>query len=71
MSVAVDFNACVICAGVSPGFAGGHIFLLGVEALNRGPLSPRVRERTQMVGMSLLLLLFVFVIYNDVVQLLS
>ncbi|MCH8883476.1 MAG: site-2 protease family protein, partial [SAR324 cluster bacterium] len=54
-----------------PALDGGHIFMLGVEALNRGPLSPRVRERTQMVGMSLLLLLFVFVIYNDVVQLFS
>ena len=54
-----------------PALDGGHIFMLGVEALNRGPLSPRVRERTQMVGMSLLLLLFVFVIYNDVVQVFS
>lgn len=54
-----------------PALDGGHIFMLGVEALNRGPLSPRVRERTQMIGLSLLILLILVVTYNDVMQMFS
>jgi regulator of sigma E protease len=54
-----------------PALDGGHIFMLGVEAVNRGPLSPRLRERTQMVGLSLLILLILIVTYNDVVQMFS
>jgi regulator of sigma E protease len=54
-----------------PALDGGHIFMLGVEAVNRGPLSPRLRERTQMVGLSLLILLILIVTYNDVVQMVS
>lgn len=54
-----------------PALDGGHIFMLGVEAVNRGPLSPQIRERTQMVGFSLLILLILFVTYNDVAQLLT
>ncbi len=54
-----------------PALDGGHIFMLGIEALNRGPLSARLRERTQMVGLSLLILLILIVTYNDVVQMVS
>ena len=49
-----------------PALDGGHLFLLGVEALKRSPLSRRIRERVQMVGLSLLLLLFVTITYNDI-----
>jgi regulator of sigma E protease len=54
-----------------PALDGGHIFLLGVEALKRGPLSAKVRERTQMIGFSLLIALILIVTYNDVLQLIS
>ena len=54
-----------------PALDGGHIFMIGMEALNRGPLSPRLRERTQMIGLSLLILLILIVTYNDVVQMVS
>ena len=54
-----------------PALDGGHITLLGVEWLNRRPLSPRLRERAQTIGFSLLIALIVVVTYNDVLQLFS
>lgn len=54
-----------------PVLDGGHILLLGVEALKGGPLSAKVRERAQMVGFSLLIALILVVTYNDVLQLIS
>jgi regulator of sigma E protease len=54
-----------------PALDGGHIFMLGIEAVNRRPLSARLRERTQMVGLSLLILLILIVTYNDVVSMIS
>lgn len=48
-----------------PALDGGHMLLLGFEAIKRGPLSQRLRERTQMVGVSLLLALFITITYND------
>lgn len=49
-----------------PALDGGHLLLLGVEAVKRGPLSQRLRERTQLVGISLLLALFITITINDV-----
>lgn len=54
-----------------PALDGGHITLLAVEAVKRGPLSPRVREVAQLVGFSLLILLILVVTYNDVLNLLN
>ncbi|MDH4248663.1 MAG: RIP metalloprotease RseP, partial [Deltaproteobacteria bacterium] len=54
-----------------PALDGGHITLLGAEALKRSPLSAKVRERTQMIGFSLLILLILTVTYNDVISLLG
>ena len=54
-----------------PALDGGHIMMLGFELLKGGPLSPRIRERAQMVGFSLLILLILFVTYNDILQIVS
>jgi regulator of sigma E protease len=54
-----------------PALDGGHIFLLGVERLVGGPLSVKVRERAQLIGFSLLIVLILVVTYNDVLQLIS
>ena len=54
-----------------PALDGGHIFLLGLEKLKGKPLSPRLRERTQMIGFSLLLMLLAVVTYNDILQLVT
>jgi len=53
-----------------PALDGGHIFMLLVEKFNGGPLSTALRERTQMVGFSLLISLMIFVTWNDLMSLL-
>ena len=53
-----------------PALDGGHIFMLFLEKLNRGPLSMTMRERTQMIGFSVLISLMVFVTWNDLMSLL-
>ena len=53
-----------------PALDGGHIFMLLVEKFNGGPLSTALREKTQMVGFSLLISLMIFVTWNDLMSLL-
>jgi regulator of sigma E protease len=48
---------------------GGHIFFFLVESLIRRPLSVKAREVAQQVGMFVLILLMVFVFYNDLARL--
>ncbi len=48
-----------------PALDGGHLLFLGIEGILRRPLSVRVRVVLQQVGMALLLLLMVFVVFND------
>lgn len=47
---------------------GGVILLLAIEAVMRRDLSLRVKERVLQIGMAFLLLLAVFVIYNDLAK---
>jgi regulator of sigma E protease len=49
-----------------PVLDGGHILFIACEAVLRRPLSLRTREIASMVGLSLILLLMVFVIRNDI-----
>jgi len=53
-----------------PALDGGHIFMLLVEKFNGGPLSTALKEKTQMVGFSLLISLMIFVTWNDLMSLL-
>jgi len=53
-----------------PALDGGHIFMLLVEKFKGGPLSSALREKTQMVGFSLLISLMIFVTWNDLMSLL-
>ncbi len=49
-----------------PVLDGGHIFFIILEVLNRGPISRRKMEIAQQVGLSLLLILMLGAIFNDV-----
>ncbi len=51
-----------------PVLDGGHLLLLGTEAVMRRPLSVRVRMVIQQIGMVVLLAIMLFVIINDVIQ---
>lgn len=52
-----------------PVLDGGHILLLGIEAIRGRPLTLRQTEIVQQVGLSLVLLLMVVVIRNDLTRL--
>ncbi len=51
-----------------PALDGGHILMLLLEKLNGKPLSTSIRERTQMIGFSVLIFLMIFVTWNDLVS---
>ncbi|PLY01993.1 MAG: RIP metalloprotease RseP [Desulfuromonas sp.] len=48
---------------------GGHILFYTIELIFRRPLSFRVREMAQQLGMALLLTLMAFAFYNDILRL--
>ncbi len=54
-----------------PVLDGGHLVFFGIEAVLRRPVNTRIREIAQQVGMSLLLLLMIFVFYNDFARIFS
>jgi regulator of sigma E protease len=54
-----------------PVLDGGQIWFLLVEAVRGRPLSRRVKEITQQVGMALLLLLMLFAFYNDITRVIT
>lgn len=49
-----------------PGLDGGQLAVVGLEAINRGPLSARTRQMIHFVGLAMLLLLMLFVFKNDI-----
>jgi regulator of sigma E protease len=49
---------------------GGHILLLSLEGIRRRDFSLAFKERFIQVGLVFLLVLFAYVMYNDVVRLL-
>ena len=51
-----------------PVLDGGHIFFLFVEKLRGRPLSVRVQENIANIGVGLLILLTVFIFYNDIMK---
>jgi regulator of sigma E protease len=52
-----------------PVLDGGHLFFNLVEVIIRRPLSLRVREIAQQIGLALLLLLMLLAFYNDITRL--
>ncbi len=51
-----------------PVLDGGHLLYLGIEKIKGAPLSPKVMERTQIIGMALIAALMVFAFYNDIMR---
>lgn len=62
----ISVNLGVINLFPIPVLDGGHIMFIALEILNRGPLSRRKMEIAQQVGLSILLMLMVGAIFNDV-----
>jgi regulator of sigma E protease len=51
-----------------PVLDGGHLFFYSFELIFRRPLSMRVRELLQQLGLAMIVLLMVFAFYNDFVK---
>jgi regulator of sigma E protease len=52
-----------------PVLDGGHLMFFAIEMISRRPVSIKIREIAQQFGIFLLILLMIFVIYNDIVNL--
>jgi len=65
----ISVNLGVLNLMPIPVLDGGHLVYLLVEKLRGRPLSPRVMERTQMVGLALIVMLMIFAFYNDLTHL--
>jgi regulator of sigma E protease len=61
----ISVNLGVINLFPIPVLDGGHIMFIGLEIINRGPLSRRKMEIAQQFGLSLLLLLTFAALFND------
>jgi regulator of sigma E protease len=64
----ISVNLGVINLFPIPVLDGGHIMFIALEVINRGPLSRRKMEIAQQVGLSVLLMLMVGAIFNDVTR---
>ncbi len=53
-----------------PVLDGGHLLFFFIEAMIRRPVNPKVREVAQQVGVFVLVLLMIFVFYNDIARVL-
>jgi len=53
-----------------PVLDGGHLMFFLIEAVRRQPLNLRVREVAQQVGLFILILIMIYVIYNDISRIL-
>lgn len=54
-----------------PVLDGGHILFLTIEAIRRKPLSEKIISVSQKIGMAFILTLMVFVLYNDILRLIT
>ena len=53
-----------------PVLDGGHLLFFLIEAISRRPLNHKMREVAQQVGIFVLILLMIFVFYNDIARIL-
>jgi len=65
----VSLNLAILNLLPIPILDGGHILMLAIEGLLRHDLSLKIKERFVTVGMVFLLLVFLIVMYNDVLRL--
>ncbi len=67
----ISINLAIINFLPIPVLDGGHLLFFFIEAVIRRPVSIKMREIAQQVGIFVLLLLMIFVFYNDISRLLQ
>ena len=65
----ISVNLAVLNLLPIPILDGGHLFFFAIEAIRKRPIALKKIEMAQRVGMALLLILMVFVFYNDIMRL--
>lgn len=64
----ISINLAILNLLPVPILDGGHLLFYFIEAITRRPVSLRVREYANMIGLALLLSLMAFAFYNDIVR---
>ena len=54
-----------------PALDGGHLILLGAEAIMRKPVSTKAKLIFQQIGMAIIFALMIFVFFNDIMRIVS
>ncbi len=71
LAALISVNLAILNLLPIPALDGGHIFFFLFEAITRRPVSVSAREKAQQVGMVILIMLMVFIFYNDIARLLG
>ena len=64
----ISINLAILNFLPIPVLDGGHLMFFTIEMLSRRPVSIKVREIAQQIGIFLLIFLMIFVIFNDIVN---
>jgi regulator of sigma E protease len=67
----ISVNLALINLLPVPMLDGGHVLVFAIEAVRRKPLSARARERVQLGGLAVVLLITLLALRNDVMRLLD
>lgn len=65
----ISVNLAVLNLLPIPVLDGGHLIYIGLEKVRGKPLSPATMEKTQIIGISLIVILMLFAFYNDLARL--
>jgi regulator of sigma E protease len=66
MTAFISINLAIFNLLPLPVLDGGHLMFLGIESVRRKPLSNRVMEWVQQAGLVFIIMLMLFVTFNDV-----
>ena len=68
LTAVISISLAVINLLPIPALDGGHIFFLLIGTLTRREVSAKVQDRVTQVGFAFLMVLMVFVVYNDLIN---
>ncbi|MBC2745046.1 MAG: site-2 protease family protein [Desulfosarcina sp.] len=67
----LSINLAVLNFLPIPVLDGGHLMFFLIEAAIRRPINTRMREIAQQAGIFILIMLMIFVFYNDITRIFS
>ena len=67
----ISINLCILNLLPLPVLDGGQLMFLGIEAIRRKPVSVRVFETVQQLGLIFLIGFFLYITFNDISRLVT